>query len=81
LTLKLLERRTSVLVLKYHFHKLKALILRKLENFRSDLDLNFFGSCSDPVPDPDPNEHENKDPGPNKVGSDPQQCCRPIVLN
>ena len=42
---------------KYHFHKGKALILKKFDKFRSD---------------PDPIEYENQDPDPKKEGLDPQ---------
>jgi len=54
------EENMSLLNLIYT--KVKALISRRLKQFRSDLDPNFFGSCLAPEPDPDLNGHENKDP-------------------
>ena len=51
-----------------------ALILRKFDKFWLDLDLNLFGSCSNPGLDPEPNEQLNQDPDPDKVGTDPQHC-------
>jgi len=54
------------------FARARYLILRKFEIFRSDPDLNFVGSCSEPHPDPNEHDNQDPDPNPNKVCSDPQ---------